>query len=260
MLRLGPHGDFVGNLYVLAVVGEGLVLGPGFNHHLQGFAEPLAGLGHRNAEPGKFMGLVSPANAADEPAVDEVVQDRYLFRQSQRLPDGQHQDSRGDLQTLGLLADVEGLQQRRGRIPVIGEVVLGDETVVEPHLFRVLDLLNTFSVEGLPIPQFGVRPFVEKTKLHVCSPVLCCRQSAYTGAVAVRWDCRGREGSPPSSFWFHRTEAARTFMGSSPVFRVRRQSRSMGNQFPSRKRRGLSTIIVWMSWSVAPNSLRRGST
>jgi len=151
----------------------------------------LARLGHRNAEPAEFVGLVPPAYATDEPSVDEVVQDRYLFRQSQRLPDGQHQDPRGNLYALGLLADVESLQKWRGRITVVGEVVLGDETVVEPHLFRVLNLLNTFSVEGLPIPQVGIRPLIEKTKLHVCSPVLCCGESAYTGAVAVGCDCGG---------------------------------------------------------------------
>lgn len=33
-----------------------------------------------------------------------------------------------------------------------------------------------------------------------------------------------------------------------------------GAQLPSKNRRGFSTVIWWMSWSEAPNSLRRGST
>ena len=143
-MGLGHTVVALGTFDEIAVVGEGLVLGPGLDQYVHAFLELLSRVFQGYPEAGHLVGLVTSAHAADEAAVDQVVQHCHLFRQPQDVPDGHHQDASGDLQSLGPLADVKGLQQGRGRIAVIGEMVLGNEAVVKAHCLRVLNLLHTF--------------------------------------------------------------------------------------------------------------------
>ena len=164
--RLGPNGGGVGHLDEFAVVGKGLVLGPGLDEHVHTFVKLLAGVLQGNAETGHFVGLISAPHAADETAVNQIVQDSNLFSQAQDIPDGHHYNAGGNLESLGPLPDVEGLHEGSGGIAVVGEMVLGNQAVFEAHFFRVLNLLYTLLEEGFPVAQVGVGPFVEEAKLH----------------------------------------------------------------------------------------------
>ena len=163
---LGPDRRGVGDIDVFPAVGERLVLGPGLDQHVHRFHGPLPGLVQRDAETGHFVGLVAPAHTADEPAVNQVVQYRHLFRQAQRVPDGQHQDAGGDFHPLGALADVQRLEQRRRGVAVVGKVVFGNQAVIESDFLGVLDLLDAFFKEGLPVSNGGIGPFAKKSKVH----------------------------------------------------------------------------------------------
>src|SRR5690606_8324255 len=66
--------------------------------------------------------------------------------------------------------NVERLQQWGGRHPVVREVVLRDQDEVEPHLLRVLDLLDPLLEELLPVAQLRVRPLVEQSESHAMAP------------------------------------------------------------------------------------------
>ena len=67
-----------------------------------------------------------------------------------------------------VLSDVEGLQERCRRVAVGGEVVLGDEAVIEAQRLGILYLLHTPLKQSFPVPQVGIGPLVEETKLHIC--------------------------------------------------------------------------------------------
>ena len=164
--RLGPNGGFVRHLDEIAGVGKGFVLCPGFYHYLEAFDEFLAGVVEGYAEAGHFVGLVAAADAADKAAVNQVVEDGDFLSQAEGIPDGDDEDAGGDFEPLGALADVEGLQQGGRGVAVVGEVVFGDEAVVEAHFLGVLDLLDALFEEGFPVAEVGIRPFVKEAKLH----------------------------------------------------------------------------------------------
>ena len=61
---------------------------------------------------------------------------------------------------------MQRLEKRRGGVAVVGEVVLGDEAVVEAERFGILYLLNALLEQDSPIPQFGIGPLVEQAEFH----------------------------------------------------------------------------------------------
>jgi hypothetical protein len=65
------------------------------------------------------------------------------------------------LSRLVALPDIEGLQEWRGGVAVLGEMVFGNQAVIEAHFLRVLNLLHPFLKKGLPVSQGRVRPFVK---------------------------------------------------------------------------------------------------
>jgi hypothetical protein len=133
---------------------------------IQGLVEALPGLFQGNTKTAHFVGLIAATDAADKPPVDEVVQDRHFFSQAQGVPDGEDQYPCSNLDAPRALADVQGLKQGRRRVAVVGDVVLCHQTVVEAYFLRVLNLLNPFFKEGLPVADGRVGPFIEETKVH----------------------------------------------------------------------------------------------
>jgi hypothetical protein len=127
-------------------------------------------------ESSHFVGLIATSNAAHKTAINEIVQHGDFFRQAQGLPDRQNHRGSTDLETLGTLPNVQRLHKWRWRVPVIGEMVLGNEAIVETECLRVLDLLHSFFKEQLPIAQRRVRPLVKQPKLHGAFPSCSARR------------------------------------------------------------------------------------
>src|SRR4030095_15102430 len=98
-----------------------------------------------------FVSLITTSYAAHKAALNEVVQHSDFFRQAQGLPDRQNHRRSTDAEALGTLPNVQRLHERRWRVSVIGEMVLGNEAIVETDRLRVLDLLYPFFEEQLPI-------------------------------------------------------------------------------------------------------------
>src|SRR5205823_14015721 len=122
------------------------------------------------AEAAELVRLVAATDPADEAPVGQVIEDRDLLGQAQRLPDRQHERGCCDPQAPGALGDLERLQEGRRRHPVIREVVLGHQDEVVTHLFGVLDLLEALFEQALPAAQRGIGPLVEHPKFHRITP------------------------------------------------------------------------------------------
>src|SRR5712691_823436 len=179
--RLRKHRHRVGNLDVFPVIAERLLVRPGLEEHLEGLKKFLSGFGYIAAKAAHFVGLVTAPHPAHEAAVNEIVEHGDLFGQAQGLPDRQNDRGSPDANASRALTDVQRLHERRWRVTVIAEMVLGNEAIIEPERLRVLDLLHTLFEEQLPIAQSRVWPLVEQSKLHRAFP--WCSASRWSASL-----------------------------------------------------------------------------
>jgi hypothetical protein len=95
--------------------------------------------------------LVTTSDAAEESAIDEVIEDGDLFGQTQGLPDRENDRGSADFQAPGPLSDIQRLHEGGRRVAVVAEMVLGDEAIVKAEGLRVLNLFDSLFEKGLPL-------------------------------------------------------------------------------------------------------------
>src|SRR4029453_17874773 len=101
---------------------------------------------------------------------------RLKFSLSERLPQGladrQKHRRTPDAEALSTLPNVQRLHEWRWRVSVIGEMVLGNEAIVETECLRVLDLLYPLFEEKLPIYRTAGSATRKTAQIAWCVPIM----------------------------------------------------------------------------------------
>src|SRR5215831_2834916 len=161
--------DDVVELPIPAAVGKRLVGRPCLEDDAEGLVEPRVGLFHRHTEPSEFIVSVALADAEIEPASGEEIESRRLFGQQDRIMPGQYDHGRSEPQPSGAGAEPGQQVERRGDLPVAGEVMLDDESAVKAERFG-LDIVLDKITKSLAAVELGAatprRRAAEQTELH----------------------------------------------------------------------------------------------
>ena len=140
--RLGQH-PHVFNIGELPLVGEGF-LGPGLDHHVDGFVEPVAAGVNVNAHAVELLLLVTGADAEVEPAVAYDVEHGHFLGHQDGVMQRQDDNRRADADvpcTTGHRAQ-EGPDSRE-------QAVAGKAVLAQPYLVKAGFVGELYLLQGL---------------------------------------------------------------------------------------------------------------
>ena len=138
-----------------------LLAGPGLQQHPDPRLEVAPARRHGSPEQRVLLGPVAQADRVADPTGAEVVEDREVLGQAQRLVEVDQQRADRDRDPRGHRRHRRRDRHRRGQVAVVGGVVLGEHQRVEAGLVDVRRLLERAGVERLPLGGVGAgRPEV----------------------------------------------------------------------------------------------------
>src|SRR5262249_24382224 len=132
----------------------------------------------RDAEPAELLDAIADADAELEAAAGKDVDRRGVLRDPHWMVERQQQDGRADADLLRAHRDRGGLDERRGRMRVLAEVMLGQPDVVVADRLGPGDLIEHLGVEALVgrLPLSGISERVPKSEAKL-RPLLGHRRS-----------------------------------------------------------------------------------
>ena len=146
-MRDGPGADrHLGDLVEFALPIETLIR-QRLDDQLRGFDKARAGFFHRDAEALVFHGRRPAAEPHQRAPAAHDIQQRDLFRDTDRVVPGQHDDAGAQCDLAGPAGIIAEHLQRRGRHGVAGKMMLQRKKGIEAQRLREIAQLHVFVVE-----------------------------------------------------------------------------------------------------------------
>src|SRR5579862_9186701 len=136
---------------ILAVEVEALAF-PRELQNLEGLQRAPEALLARNAEAVELILTIALPDAEPDAPARDHVDDRNILRELQRMLKRREQDEGSDLNTFGARGDRGRRRHHRGKIAVVGEVMLGEPDGIEAGGIGHLGLGEHFRIDFLKAP------------------------------------------------------------------------------------------------------------